>query len=290
MRRRRAGGDAAPAGRRRNAPPATRAAPGPPPGGTTVPCQELADGGPVAACPRPWKESVDPERTPRASSRRQGKTGRQKARSGADKTLRWRAERRHTFARRCALTGNDAPPGAPSTSLYAGAERGIYGVPGAAREIRGEWRLVFLADAALSSARQYDGRKKWKSTCQMSWPKCATPSYFTKKALVSNDVPALQCRCSATTPRTIRYERRLKFSTVERRGIKAFRRRALAGGARAHAVPAHGHHHFSGREFAVGLDCLYERPSPRPARPDRQMQTWVKFPEAGGWSRARQPH
>jgi hypothetical protein len=72
---------------------------GAPPGDTTIPCEELADGGPqglpeVLRRGRPKGASVE-------RARRQGETARQKARPGAAKTPRWRAERRHTFARRC---------------------------------------------------------------------------------------------------------------------------------------------------------------------------------------------
>src|SRR6185437_11253202 len=75
---------------------------GAPPGDTRIPCEELADGGPLGL-PEAWKERLT-RKAPRASSRRQDETERQKARPGADKTLRWRAERRRTFARRCART------------------------------------------------------------------------------------------------------------------------------------------------------------------------------------------
>ena len=65
-------------------------------GGTTTPREELADGGPlglpeVLRQGRPKGASVE-----RAA--RQGETVRQKARPGAAKTLRWRAERRQASA------------------------------------------------------------------------------------------------------------------------------------------------------------------------------------------------
>src|SRR5450759_1583259 len=92
------GSDAAPAGRRQTLLLHSGGA-GVPPGGTTTPREELADGGPlglpeVLRQGRPKGVSVE-----RAA--RQGETVRQKARPGAAKTSRWRAERRHTFARRC---------------------------------------------------------------------------------------------------------------------------------------------------------------------------------------------
>ena len=87
--------DAAPAGGRRTLLPLPGGA-GAPPGGTTTPREELADGGPlglpeVLRQGRPKGVSVE-----RAA--RQRETVRQKARPGAAKTLRWRAERRHASA------------------------------------------------------------------------------------------------------------------------------------------------------------------------------------------------
>jgi len=55
-----------------NAPSKLPGGAGAPPGDTTIPCEELADG--------------------------RGNTPGQKARPGADKTSRWRAERRHASA------------------------------------------------------------------------------------------------------------------------------------------------------------------------------------------------
>jgi hypothetical protein len=60
-------------------------------------CEELADGG-LSGLPETRKERLT-RKAPRASSRRQGETERQKARPGADKTLRWSAERRASFAK-----------------------------------------------------------------------------------------------------------------------------------------------------------------------------------------------
>src|SRR6185437_14638844 len=74
---------------------------GAPPGDTRIPCEELADGGPLGL-PEVRKERLT-RKAPRASSRRQDETERQKARPGADKTLRWRAERRHVPATARAL-------------------------------------------------------------------------------------------------------------------------------------------------------------------------------------------
>ena len=79
MRRLEVGLDAAPAGRGQNASPRSRAAPGLRPGAL---------------------------RPPARSSLTAGRNARQKARPGAVWTLRWRAERRHTFARRCELKCN----------------------------------------------------------------------------------------------------------------------------------------------------------------------------------------
>src|SRR6185437_1049874 len=135
---------------------------GAPPGDTTVPCQELADGGPLGL-PEAWKERLT-RKAPRASSRRQDETERQKARPGADKTLRWRAERRHTFARRCDLNCNDAPLGAPSPRPVRGTKAcPREGGEGRRRTRRrqeyGRSRLAFLSDATLSSSGQDEGEK-----------------------------------------------------------------------------------------------------------------------------------
>src|ERR1039458_9242709 len=73
-------------------------------------------------------------RPPARSSLTAGANARQKARPGAVWTLRWRAERRHTFARRCDLRPNDAPLGAPSPHFLRGEEMD-FGVPGAAKNM-----------------------------------------------------------------------------------------------------------------------------------------------------------
>src|ERR1019366_777958 len=90
-------------GRGMNAPPKLPGGAGAPPGETTVPCQELADGGPPglpeARRARPPKRGLAPQ------SRRQGETARQKARPGAVTTMRWRAERRHVL-----VTARDLRP------------------------------------------------------------------------------------------------------------------------------------------------------------------------------------
>ena len=116
------GPDAAPAGRRRTL-LLRSGGDGVPPGGTTTPREEFADGGPQglpeARKAKPTQKGLAPQ------SRRQGETERQKARPGAVTTLRWRAERRHTFARRCDLRPNDAPLGAPSPHFFKGEEKGL---------------------------------------------------------------------------------------------------------------------------------------------------------------------
>ena len=108
-------------GRGMNAPPKLPGGAGAPPGETTVPCQELADGGPPglpeARRARPPKRGLAPQ------SRRQGETARQKARPGAVTTLRWRAERRHVLVTARDLRPNDAPLGAPSPRYFVGARK-----------------------------------------------------------------------------------------------------------------------------------------------------------------------
>jgi hypothetical protein len=90
--------DAAPAGGRRTLLPHSGGA-GVPPGGNTTPREELADGGPCglpeARKAMPTQKGAEPQ------SRRQSQSGSQEARPGAVTTPGWRAERRHTFARRC---------------------------------------------------------------------------------------------------------------------------------------------------------------------------------------------
>jgi hypothetical protein len=68
-------------------------------GDITIPCQELADGGPLGL-PEVLRQGC-PKGASVERAARQSETVRQKARPGAAKTPRWRAERRHTFARRC---------------------------------------------------------------------------------------------------------------------------------------------------------------------------------------------
>jgi len=48
-----------------------------------------------------WGSTVRLPKRGRAREPKAGRNGTQEARPGAAKTLRWRAERRHTFARRC---------------------------------------------------------------------------------------------------------------------------------------------------------------------------------------------
>src|SRR5512139_1354020 len=100
------------------------------PGNTTIPCEELADGGPS----RPAR-GADGAAATRAAprSRRRGDTIGRKRGPGDRKEERpqWRAERRHTFARRCVLTeGRVAWRAIPS--CVEGTKKG-YGLPGAAK-------------------------------------------------------------------------------------------------------------------------------------------------------------
>src|ERR1700690_1215897 len=108
----------------------TRVAPGLRPGALRPPARSSLTAG-REACPRFSEKAA--QKGP-ASREPQGKaeTERQKARPGAVTTLRWRAERRHTFARGCDLRPNDAPLGAPSPRFLRGKERS-YGVPGASK-------------------------------------------------------------------------------------------------------------------------------------------------------------
>src|ERR1035441_1943560 len=103
---------------------------GVPPGGTTTPRARSSLTAGRQACPRLEGAAAQKGPRPRAEGSR---SGTQEARPGAVMTLRWRAERRHTFARRGDLQPNDAPIGAPSPRFLRGTER-EYGVPGAFKE------------------------------------------------------------------------------------------------------------------------------------------------------------
>jgi hypothetical protein len=95
-----------------------------------------------------------------------------------------------------------------------------------------------------------------------------------EKALVSNDVPALN-ELFRDDPRTIRYGVSEILYGAE--AIKSFRgaRSPVALGRTLSRTVITTY----GQEFAVAC-TLYERPS-APGKIGRQMQTWVKFPE--GW-------
>src|ERR1017187_2452128 len=91
MRRHASGIECGARGRGMNAPPKLPGGAGAPPGDITIPCQELADGGPLGL---PEARKLRPPKRGRGSERRQGETVGQKARPGAVWTLRWSAERR----------------------------------------------------------------------------------------------------------------------------------------------------------------------------------------------------
>src|SRR6185437_13925016 len=127
---------------------------GAPPGDTRIPCEELADGGPLGL-PEVRKERLT-RKAPRASSRRQDETERQKARPGADKTLRWRAERRRTFARRCARTAMTRRLARHPLDLIEGPRRDD-GVPRAAKNT-GSGALAISMQPELAVDRLELGR------------------------------------------------------------------------------------------------------------------------------------
>ena len=100
MRRQEGGGGCGARGRG-NVPPHPGGA-GAPPGTTTGPCQELADGGPPQSA-RGCERAIDPKGVARSQAGGGTKRSVGKARPGAGRrTPLWRAERRRTFARRCA--------------------------------------------------------------------------------------------------------------------------------------------------------------------------------------------
>jgi hypothetical protein len=95
-----------------------------------------------------------------------------------------------------------------------------------------------------------------------------------EKALVSNDVPALNSLFRDDS-RTIRYGgAEILYGHAEIRAFRAARSPVALGRTLSRTVIT-----TYGRDFAVA-STLYERPS-APSKTGRQMQTWVKFPE--GW-------
>jgi 1-carboxybiuret hydrolase subunit AtzH-like protein len=95
-----------------------------------------------------------------------------------------------------------------------------------------------------------------------------------EKALVSNDVPALD-ELFRDDPRTIRYGAgEILYGHSEIKSFRSARSPVALGRKLSRTVIT-----TFGREFAVA-STLYERPS-APGKIGRQMQTWVKFPE--GW-------
>jgi AtzH-like len=95
-----------------------------------------------------------------------------------------------------------------------------------------------------------------------------------EKALVSNDVPALNA-LFRDDPRTIRYGAgEILYGYDEIKSFRAARSPVALGRTLSRTVIT-----TFGREFAVAA-TLYERPS-APGKIGRQMQTWVKF--ADGW-------
>jgi AtzH-like len=95
-----------------------------------------------------------------------------------------------------------------------------------------------------------------------------------EKALVSNDVPALDA-FFRDDPRTIRYGGGENlYGYAEIMAFRAARSPVALGRTLSRTVIT-----TFGREFAVAA-TLYERPS-APGKIGRQMQTWVKFPD--GW-------
>jgi AtzH-like len=95
-----------------------------------------------------------------------------------------------------------------------------------------------------------------------------------EKALVSNDVPALNA-LFRDDPRTIRYGAgEILYGYDKIKSFRAARSPVALGRTLSRTVIT-----TFGREFAVAA-TLYERPS-APGKIGRQMQTWVKFED--GW-------
>ena len=95
-----------------------------------------------------------------------------------------------------------------------------------------------------------------------------------EKALVSNDVPALNsCFATIRAPSAMAPAKFSMATPRSRRSAPRARRSALGRTLSRTVITTYG------RDFAVA-STLYERPS-APGKIGRQMQTWVKFPE--GW-------
>lgn len=95
-----------------------------------------------------------------------------------------------------------------------------------------------------------------------------------EKALVSNDVPALDA-LFRDDPRTVRYGAgEILYGYADIKAFRAARSPVGLGRQLSRTVIT-----TFGREFAVA-STLYERPS-APGKIGRQTQSWVKFPE--GW-------
>ena len=95
-----------------------------------------------------------------------------------------------------------------------------------------------------------------------------------EKALVSNDVPALN-ELFRDDARTIRYGvNEVLYGHADIKSFRGARSPVALGRTLARTLIT-----TYGRDFAVA-STLYERPS-APGKLGRQMQTWVKFPE--GW-------
>jgi hypothetical protein len=95
-----------------------------------------------------------------------------------------------------------------------------------------------------------------------------------EKALVSNDVPALNA-LFRDDPRTIRYGGgEILYGYAEIKAFRAARSPVALGRTLSRTQIT-----TFGRDFAVAA-TLYERPS-APGKIGRQMQTWVRFAE--GW-------
>ena len=95
-----------------------------------------------------------------------------------------------------------------------------------------------------------------------------------EKALVSNDVPALDA-LFRDDPRTVRYGAgEILYGYADIKAFRAARSPVGLGRTLSRTIIT-----TFGLDFAVA-STLYERPS-APGKIGRQTQTWVKFPE--GW-------
>ena len=124
----------------------SRAAPGLRPGAIRPPARSSLTAG-REACPRFDGAAAQKGLRPKAEG---GRTEGQKARPGAVTTLRWRAERRHTFARRCDQDCMTRPSARHPLDIFSG-------VDSPERPVRGrrKWTTAYPAPPRIRAAQRW---------------------------------------------------------------------------------------------------------------------------------------